>query len=87
MAVRRVDDDRIDTGIDQRFSAVDGVVGDPNCSGYAQTAPLVLAGVGKGAELDDVAVGDQADELAVAVHHGQFFDAVSAQQLFGLFKI
>ena len=87
MAVRRVDNDRIHTGIDQRLGTVNGVVCDADGRSDTQTSPLVLARVGEGAELDDVAVGDEADELAVAVHHREFFDAVGAQELFGFFKI
>ena len=78
MAVRRVDDDRVDSGIDERFRAVDGVVRNANGRSDPQTSPLVFAGIGEGAELDDVAVGDKADELAVAVNHRQLFDAVGA---------
>ena len=78
VAVRRVDDDRVDAGVDKRLGAVNGVVRNADRSSDPQTSPLVLTGVGEGAELDDVTVGDKADELSVAVNHRQLFDAVGA---------
>ena len=66
----------VDAGVDAVI--VDTAHGRRN----AETAVLVLARIGEFAEFDDVPVGDEADELAVLVHHGQFFDAMLPKDLF-----
>ena len=84
MAVRGVDDDEIDAGIDQRFAARKAGVADGGGGGDAQPALLVLAGVGVGHRLLDVLHGDQADAAIVAVDHQQLLDAVLVQEPLGL---
>ena len=61
MAVRGVDDDEIDAGLDQPLGAVEALVADRGRGGDAQAALLVLAGVRIGDRLLDVLHGDQAD--------------------------
>ena len=45
MAVRGVDDDHVDAGLDQRLDALLGALADADRGADAQLAELVLAGV------------------------------------------
>ena len=45
MAVRGIDDDDVDAGVDQRLGALEAVIADAGRGGDAQAALLVLAGV------------------------------------------
>ena len=45
MAVRGVDDDDVDAGVDQQLGALEALVADGGRGGDAQAALLVLAGV------------------------------------------
>ena len=69
MAVRGIDDDEIDAGVDQRLGALEALVADGGRGGDAQPALLVLAGVRVGDRLFDVLDGDQADAAIVVVDH------------------
>ena len=84
MAVRGVDHDEIDAGLDQPLGAVEALVADRGGGGDAQAALLVLAGVGIGDRLLDVLHGDQADAAVLVVDHQQLLDAVLVQQPLGL---
>ena len=84
MAVRGVDHDQIDAGVDQRLGAGKALVADRGGGGDAQPALLVLAGVGIGDRLLDVLDRDQADAAVLVVDHQQLLDAVLVQQPLGL---
>ena len=45
MAVRGIDDDEVDAGVDQQLGALEALVADRGRGGDAQPALLVLAGV------------------------------------------
>ena len=76
MAVGGIDDDGIDSGLDQSLCTVHRVDGDANAGCYAQTTFVILAGHGLILGLRDILVGDEAHEMIVAVHHGKFFNLV-----------
>ena len=63
MAVRRVDDDHVDAGLDQRLDALLGVAAHADRRADAQPAVLVLAGVRMLGRLEDVLDRDQAAQL------------------------
>ena len=68
MAMRGIDDDEIDAGVDQRLAAGVSGFADAGGSGDAQPALLVLAGIGIRHRFLDVLHGDQADAAIVAVN-------------------
>ena len=84
MAMRGVDDDEIDAGIDQPLGALEAVVADAGRGRDAQAALLVLAGVGVHLRLLDVLHRDQADAAVLVVDDQQLLDAVLVQQALGL---
>ena len=81
MAVRRVDDDDVDAGVEQRLGPGKAGLADAGRAGDAQAAVLVLAGLGIGARLLDVLDSDQTDTATVIVDHEQLLDAVLVEQL------
>ena len=85
MAVRGIDDDEIDAGVDQPLGAREALVADRGRGRDAQPALLVLAGVRIGDRLLDVLDGDQADAAVVVVDDQQLLDAVLVQQALGFF--
>ena len=87
VSVGGVDNHGVHPGVDQGRHAFVGVGGHAHGRGHTEAAELVLARVGELAELDDVAVGDESDELAFAVDNRQLFDAVLAQDLLGLGQV
>ena len=84
MAVRGVDHDEIDAGLDQPLGALEALVADRGGGGDAQPALLVLAGIRIGDRLLDVLDGDQPDAAILLVDHQQLLDAVLMQQALGL---
>ena len=84
MAVRGIDDDKIDARLDQPPGAVEALVADGRRGGDAQAALLVLAGVRIGDRLLDVLDRDQADAAVLVVDHQQLLDAVLVQEALGL---
>ena len=86
VAVGGVDDDGVGAGLHQGVDTVHHVGRDAHTGGHAQTAVAVLAGVGTLLGLHDVAVGDEAHELALLVHHGQLLDLVLLQDVGSLGK-
>ena len=56
------------TPADERLGSVDGVVCHPTAAA-TRVVPTGPYRAGEGVKLDDVMVGDKADELAVAVYH------------------
>ena len=83
MAVRRVDDEHVDVGGDQRVGALDGVVRDADGRAAAQPAERVLRRVRILDRLLDVLDGDQALQPEVAVDDEQLLDFVLVQDLRG----
>ena len=84
MAVRGIDHHQIDAGGDQRLGAGKALVADGRGGGDAQTALIVLAGIGIGHRLLDVLHRDEADAAVFVVYHQQLLDAALVQQLLGL---
>ena len=58
----------------------------PDRRPHAQSATLVLAGVGEVGELVDVLDGDKAPQFVLIVHQQQFLDLVLGQDALGLFE-
>ena len=84
MAVRGVDHDEVDAGLDQPLGALIALVADRGGGGDAQAALLVLAGIRIGDRLLDVLDRDQADAAVLVVDHQELLDAVLVQQALGL---
>ena len=87
MAVRGIDDDEIDAGLDERFAPRIAGLADRGCGRHAQPALLVLAGVRIGHRFFDIFDGDQADAAILGVDHQQLLDAVLVQKLLGFLLI
>src|SRR5256886_10934592 len=84
VTMRRVDDNGVHTGIDERLGAYDEITGASNCRRDAKSPVLVLVRVGVLSSLVNVFDRDQAAQRATLVHDGQLLDAVTRQNLFGL---
>ncbi len=83
MAVRRIDDDDVDAGADQRFDALVGVAAGAHGSADAQAAELVLARVRMLDALEDVLHRDEAAKLHVAVDDEHALEAVAMHEALG----
>ena len=79
VAVRRVDDERVDLGVDERVGALERVGADADGRGDAQAAAVVLRRERVRLPLRDVLDGDQALEPAVDVDDRELLDAVPAE--------
>jgi hypothetical protein len=79
MAVGRVDDERVDLGLDERRGALDGVRPDPDRGGDAQPAALVLGRERIRLALRDVLDGDEPLEAPLEVDDRELLDAVAAE--------
>ena len=84
MAVRGIDNDQIDAGVDERFAARVAGLADIGRGGDPQPALLVLAGIRICHRLFDILHRDQADATIVAVDHQKLLDPVLVQQALGL---
>src|SRR5690606_7249399 len=74
VAMRRIDDEQIDSGINQPFRALKPVLADAGGSGGPQPAMLVLAGERVQLRLFNILDGDQANAIAGIIDHQQLFD-------------
>ena len=79
MAVRGVDHDQIDAGVDQPLGALVTALADGGRGRDPQPALRVLAGQGMRDRLFHVLHGDQSDAAVLIVDHQQFLDAVLVQ--------
>src|SRR5690349_4792259 len=86
MAMRRVHDDDVAPGIDQRLRAGAGIGCPAHGSRDAQPAMLVLVGVGVLPAFEDVLDGDQALEEALLIDDRQLFDAVFRENALGFIE-
>src|SRR3546814_5070699 len=84
MARRGIDDQQVDTGLDQAFGAFEAVIADTDGGGGAQATLGILRGVRIELRLLDVLDGDEADAMTLRIHHQQFFDAMRVEQALGL---
>ena len=87
MAVGRVDDDGIGTGIHQCLGALQRVGGHAHTCCHAQPALLILAGHGLVLGLCNVLIGDQSHQSAFLVDDGQFLNLVLLQNLGGSLQV
>ena len=76
MAVRRVDDQHVDTGLHERAGAIEVIAAGPESGCHPQATVNVLVGVGILATLVDVLHGDEPLEHAVLIDHRQLLDAM-----------
>ena len=67
--------------------AVQGVGGDADAGGHSQAALSVLAGGRIAALLEDILIGNKAHDVALSIHHGQFFHLVLLQHLLGIVPV
>ena len=84
MAVRGVDHDEVDAGIDQGFAARIAGFANRGGGGDAQPALLVLAGIGMGHRLLDVFHRDETDAAIIGIDHQKLLDAMLMQEPFRL---
>ena len=80
MAVRRVDDDDVDAGIDQQLGAREARLPHGRRRGDAQPPLLVLAGIGMERRLLDVLDGHQPDAAILVVDDDELLDAVMVEK-------
>ena len=78
--------DDVHPGLDQGLDPRLPVGAHPDGGPHPQAAELVLAGQGILADFFDVLDGDEPVEVAVVVHHQQFFNAVLMEQGLGLLQ-
>ncbi len=83
MAVRGVDDDEVDPGVDEQLGALLGGGSHSHGAADDEAAVGVLGGVGELLALDEVLDGDQAAQAVVGVHERELLDLVLAQQFEG----
>ena len=83
MAMRRVDHQHVDAGIEQSLGPRQPLVAGAGGGCDAQPALLVLAGIRVQLRLLDVLDGDEADTAVVVVGDQQLLDAVLVQQALG----
>ena len=86
VAVRGVEHEDVDLGADELPRAVEDVLGDADGGAHAQAPEPVLGGVGVLDRLLDVLDGDEALEVAGAVHDQELLDAVLVEELLGLLE-
>ena len=86
MAVGGVDDQGVDTCIDERASALPRVVADAEGGGDAEAAPVVLRCVRELDLLLDVFDRDQPSQLSVAVDDRELLDLVAVEDRLGFGK-
>ncbi|MNX99014.1 hypothetical protein D3C86_1314440 [compost metagenome] len=80
MAVCGIDDQKVDTSIDEALGALDGIGTNADGGGGAKTALRILGGIGIKLRFLDILDGDEADAIAFSIHHQQFFNAMLVQQ-------
>src|SRR4029077_6966541 len=84
VAVRRVDDDHVYPGLDQRGDALLGTLAHPDRRSHAELPVRVLGGVRMLAFLGDVLHRHQALEMELFVDHQHALEAVAVHELLGL---
>src|SRR6516162_2733596 len=85
MTMRGIDHHQIDAGVDQPLTALESLVPNRGCGSNAQTALLILAGIGMGDGLLHVLHGDEAYTAILAVDDEELLDAVLMEKPLGLF--
>lgn len=87
MAVRRVHDNNINTGIDQRLGPLKPRIANGRRRRHPQAAQLVLAGRGVQNRLFRVLQGQQPGQLALPVMDQKLLDPSRPHQRFGFLQI
>ena len=83
MTVSRVNDNRIGTSIHKSLHTVKCIIGHTDTSSHAEAAFLILAGHRLILGLGDILISNQTDQTVILIHHRQFLDLVSLQDLGG----
>ena len=86
MAVGGVEHKGVHIGSKELLRALQRVRSDANGSCHAQTAAIVLAGVGVLLHIVDVLDGDETAQMLVLVHNQELFDAVFVQMALGFLQ-
>src|SRR5207245_266118 len=87
VAMRRVHDDHVAAGVEQRLGAGLRVLRAAYGGGDTQPSVLVLVGVRILAPLEDVFDGDEAAEQALLVYDGELLDAMPGENAFRLVQV
>jgi len=80
MSVRGIHDHQVDTRFSEGRDPIEGIRRRADRRADAQAAAVVLAGARELVGFLEVLHGDHANQLVVAVHHQELFDAVLVQQ-------
>ena len=83
MTMRRIDDNQVNTGIDQSLGAGKPIIADRGGGGYAQATLFVFCRIGVQLRLFHIFNGNQTNAVIIIIDHQQFFDAVMVQQTLG----
>ena len=86
MPVRGVKDEDISSALQKLLGTIDSIAGHADGSGHAQTAAIVLAGIGIFLNFVDVLHGDKAAQVFILINNQQLFDAVLMQMTLGFLK-
>ena len=86
VGVRGIDGEHVHFAAHQFLRALQKIAGRADRRAHAQTALLILGGIGIFQFFLNVLYGDQAFEVELIVDHQQFLDAVLVQDLLGLFE-
>ena len=87
MAVCAVQRGNVYTDILQCGGAVEQVGGDAEGGAYPEPAEFIFDGIGKTAQLQDIPVGDQSDQLSGFADDRKFFDLILAQDDFRFLEV
>src|SRR3954464_564395 len=80
MSMRRIHNQHVHAGLDQKTHAFFGAFTNTHCGAYAQAAQLILAGVRMFGGLEDVLYGDKSTQFELFVDDQHAFQPMLMQQ-------
>ena len=83
MTMRRIDNNQIDTGLNQRLGAGKPVIANRGGGGDAQTTLLIFRGIGVQLRFFHIFNGNQPDAMIGIIDNQQLFNAVLVQKPLG----
>jgi len=86
MTVSAVNGDDVHSGIPESGGSFQQIPAGAHRCPHSQTAELILAGVGVFDDLHDVLDRDEPPQLALLIHHQEFFNPVLVEQSLGFFE-
>ena len=87
MAMRRINNHQINTGINQRFRAGKAIIANSCRCGNPQTALLVFCCIRVQLRFFHIFDGNQTNAMIGVIHHQQLFNAVMVQKPLGFFML